>query len=305
MRIKGKKVNLFFNNLKEIPLYRVITAKVTFGNINAIDHPVESIKTLKSSPLKPSISRDRSVEATLNKSSDDSESSLISANSDEATSNKKMSLASGCAAMTCTIDETIFKIPSSYRCVNYFSSGELDRNGPASPGSGAAATGAAASIEPRRTYQPHYGRPIDEDDILLQLAIQQSLASSNSPEATDDSASLTALEVLAQEQQRQQTPMRREGGTQSLSEYHKRVGRLNQYNEEDLILQRILAESLSTATGGGGVGAGNRETTPALEDDAISRVLEMSKREEDERKRRETEEEEELRKVLELSLLEK
>lgn len=101
------------------------------------------------------------------------------------------------------------------------------------------------------------------------------------------------------------------------------------YQEEDLILQRVLAESLLTSQGGGVGGSGgetsdnlpqiqlasgttdepevNRARIPTAVGgvDVLSRVLEMSKREEEERRRRELEEEEELRRVLELSLLEK
>lgn len=102
------------------------------------------------------------------------------------------------------------------------------------------------------------------------------------------------------------------------------------YQEEDLILQRVLAESLLTSQAGvSGGGSGetsdnlpqiqlasgttvepevNRARIPATVGggvDDLSRVLEMSKREEEERRRREQEEEEELRRVLELSLLEK
>lgn len=297
--------------MKEIPLYRVITAKVTFGNINAIDHPVESIKTSSKQMV-----RDRSYEVNLknqaNKSSS-SESSLLSNHDSDETAAAFNS--------TCVIDEAIFKIPSSYRCINYYAQGSgidslLADNEQSRAGAGA--------VEPRRFnnhhHQPHYGQPIDDDDILLQMAIQQSLASMNddgsasAAQGGDRPASprLTALEMLSQQQSDQ---TRRGRGTQSLSEYHQRFGRLNQY-DEDLILQRVLAESLSMSTTDANPNANAAPQQPQLtplplplsstgDEDALAQVLAMSQREEEERKRREAEEEEELKRIIELSLLEK
>lgn len=101
-----------------------------------------------------------------------------------------------------------------------------------------------------------------------------------------------------------------------MREYHQRLnssgGTTLGYGDDELVLQRVLAESLLTSGSSTnlpqiqlpslqpGVGA-----VSAAVDDTLSKVLELSKKEEEERKRREMEEEEELRKVLELSLLEK
>lgn len=103
------------------------------------------------------------------------------------------------------------------------------------------------------------------------------------------------------------------------------------YQDEELILQRVLAESLLTShqsasqtnqtsaatdnlprihlpNSGDGDDNGDTSTVVAAvaaSGDDLARALEISKREEEERKRRELEEEEELKRVLELSLLEK
>lgn len=109
-----------------------------------------------------------------------------------------------------------------------------------------------------------------------------------------------------------------------MSEYQRRLnslgGNMRAYQDEDLILQRVLAESLLTSQGGtvpttgdnlpqiqlsslGSPGTGTSTTATTADD--LNQALELSKREEEERRRRELEEEEELKRVLELSLLEK
>lgn len=118
-----------------------------------------------------------------------------------------------------------------------------------------------------------------------------------------------------------------------MSEYQRRLnslgGNMRAYQDEDLILQRVLAESLLTSQGGTGATAGDNlpqiqlsslgspgtgtntttttttATTTTTTADDLNQALELSKREEEERRRRELEEEEELKRVLELSLMEK
>ena len=109
----------------------------------------------------------------------------------------------------------------------------------------------------------------------------------------------------------------RDGRTNSLDEYNAR--RMNlMYNEAevDLILQRVLAESLlsSGGTAANAIQTLTTATTPTRqvanfeannEENTLRAILELSKKEDEERRRREIEEEEELRKILELSLHEK
>lgn len=123
--------------------------------------------------------RDVSIEANLNNPnrSSGSETSLLSEQSAESAANLNT---------TCLVDESIFKIPPNYRCINYYAD-----NAPVSP-SGGASRGAAAPYY-------HHHRPtsaVDEDDILLQLAIQRSLGEGQADEAAGEE-NLTALEVIA------------------------------------------------------------------------------------------------------------
>ncbi|CAF0710714.1 unnamed protein product [Brachionus calyciflorus] len=239
----------------EIPLYRVITAKVTFGNIHASDNNVEYVTPIRN--FLPTNS--------LNVKKSESKSSLISNSSNEANLQE---------TPTCVVDEEAFKIPSSYRCTNYLMPDTL---------------GASLSTsQERRPHPTHYGQAVDEDDILLQLAIQQSLASS---EQSDD-AQLTALEVL--------------GGRENsnlpndLRLFNERRVVYDQTND-DIMLQRALAVSLGDTT----LTANQEQGALGYEDEAMKRILEISKREEEERRQRELDEDEELRKILELSLVEK
>lgn len=232
-------------------MYRVITAKVTFGNIHALEKNVEHVTTIRN--FMPSNSQD------VRKS--DSKSSLISNGSNEANSD----------IPTCIVDEEAFKIPTSYRCTNYVMPEGL---------------GARLSTAERRTYPNHYGQGMDEDDILLQLAIQQSLASSGADEHGEEQ--LTALEILGG-QNASNLPS-------DLREFNERRTVFDQTND-DLMLQRALAASLGETT--------IEEGAIGYTDESLRQILELSKREEEERRRRELEEDEQLKKILELSLIEK
>lgn len=182
-------INSLINYNEEIPLYRVITAKVTFGNINALDHPVENVTAIKSPTKMP---RDRSVETNLNHKSSGSETSLLSNQSDSA------AMSQLALNTTCMVDEVIFKIPSNYKCTNYYGTSSASELTIDRGGSGAAAI---ASSGGGGRHAHHYGgQPIDDDDILLQLAIQQSLSATSDPNSVgedDNEANLTAMEVLA------------------------------------------------------------------------------------------------------------
>lgn len=145
----------------EIPLYRVITAKVTFGNIHGTNVFVQNVRTMQ----------------------DD--------------------VASKDSVPMCVVNEAAFAIPASYR------------------NSGAGA--------------PHAQTPaVDEDDILLQLAIQQSLSSSSQDPfaavaAADDDAGeedkLTAMEMLGH---------RRNAAFSRVPTYGY------DFDDEDAILQRFF-----------------------------------------------------------------
>lgn len=106
----------------EIPLYRVITAKVTFGNIHALDNPVNYVTTIKNkSPTKPdniTPPRSQTMESVFLSDSDDA--FLL----DDDASNKvagaiaskvlpTKSLASKPTVnynSTCIVDERVFKV---------------------------------------------------------------------------------------------------------------------------------------------------------------------------------------------------
>jgi hypothetical protein len=247
-------------------LYRVITARVTFGNIHALDTPVESVTTIKNSGLP----RDRSVEsinATLNSNqqldnksidlllNDSSENDSESGSGKKAkklSPNKSTSLSSSTGPM-CLVDEKIFKVPSTYRCTNYYLPPDIDSSlldvnelNRTRRRVGDAATGAAPSqTTTPAAAQYHYlsHQTLDDDDILLQLAIQQSLAGgeANTNESSTDAdadadaerAQMTALEVLGHR------TLNRSGATQSLQQYNQRQANLapNQTDEE-MLLQR-------------------------------------------------------------------
>lgn len=291
----------------EIPLYRVITAKVTFGNIHALDTHVDNVTTIKN-PNKNS-----SVDSLLDQTTNEN-ASLLPIEDVDFSLKAKSTLSS-----TCIVDEKVFKIPSSYRCTNHyltFDTANLfddDTNTPQNIVGPRREAGANSIHDHRRIN--YYGQGMDDDDILLQLAIQQSMAA-NQSNSENLNEQLTALEML---DHRSSGLISRDtsGGTQSLQEYHQRQHNLIMNQDEDLILQRVLAESLLTSNSGSGA-ITDRSDTIIIEqnvlntnsrivddDEALKRIIELSKIEEDERLRALQQEDEELRKILELSLVEK
>ena len=112
--INNRLEHACFKNLLlilEIPLYRVITAQVTFDNIHGVFQPVKNVTTMSSTSM----------------------------------SNPK--------DVKCIVDESVFTVPPSYKTLG-------------------------------SNLMPHNVQ-VDEEDILLQLAIQQSLASVTDPNAID------------------------------------------------------------------------------------------------------------------------
>ena len=197
----------------EIPLYRVITAKVTFGNIHAIDQHVDYVATIKSnSPVKQS-------QVNLNVEGYESSSdrnSLLKDDECESNSPQKSSK----AASKCIVDECVFKVPPQYRCTNLS----------ASFGPQAGERHAAAASSTSNHYYNHL-QPVDDDDILLQLAIQQSLSINATNEANEDSAGNATASMQLRDSR---------GATKSLQEFNQRVNNSLTYNQadEDLMLQR-------------------------------------------------------------------
>jgi hypothetical protein len=119
--------------------------------------------------------------------------------------------------LMCTVDECVFKIPANYRCTNnYYPSGiETNLNDQSMKRNKNIA--GATNYENRN----HFSQ-LDEDDIQIQLAIQQSIALMNgNSEPTNEMTQFVA-----------------EGPT-NLEEYHRRKNnRILTHTEDDLILQR-------------------------------------------------------------------
>lgn len=193
----------------EIPLFHVLNARITFGNIFASESPAPGVVCLGG--------------AGSNASED----------------------------LQCSVESSIFDAPSTYSVI-----GDL-----------------------------HHERLRDEDDELLQFAIQQSLIESGS-----ENDQVTLWEALNKAK-----PVAYSTG------------------QEDQLLQQALAESMGLSS----------ETTAALpvasvhplyppppsydyeEDQQLRMVLEMSQKEEQEKERQRKFEEEELERILQLSLTDK
>lgn len=123
----------------------------------------------------------------------------------------------------------------------------------------------------------------DEDDDLLQFAIQQSLL-----EAGTEAEQVTVWEAL----------------TNTRPGVHH--AQATAY-EEQLQLERALQESLRMSTEPGGLGSPHRTPpTPAPPsfEEQLRLALELSSREQEERERRGQQEEEDLQRILQLSLTE-
>jgi ankyrin repeat domain-containing protein 13 len=198
----------------EIPLYRVITAKVTFGNIHAINTPVDKVTCITDSLGTPA----------------------------------------------CLVDELVFTIPNGYRSIGH-------------------------------TLPQQMASREDEDDILLQLAIQQSLSTSNQ---FGDQEQVTALEMF-------DYPIRRQRNN-SLNNLND-----SQFDDEDEILSRVIAESLLYTNQSQQIPINNNNNSnnalPTNQD--LNTILELSRREQEEREEQLRREEEEFQRILQLSLIEK
>ncbi|XP_008821098.1 ankyrin repeat domain-containing protein 13D isoform X2 [Nannospalax galili] len=145
----------------------------------------------------------------------------------------------------CEVDPTVFEVPEGYSMLG------------------------AEGNEPLR----------DEDDDLLQFAIQQSLL-----EAGTEAEQVTVWEALTNTRPGTHPPLQ-------ATVY-----------EEPLQLERALQESLQLSTESRGPGSPQR--TPPSFEEQLRLALELSSKEEEERERRGQQEEEDLQRILKLSLTE-
>ncbi|KAM7086915.1 ankyrin repeat domain-containing protein 13D isoform 2-T2 [Molossus nigricans] len=193
----------------EIPLFHVLNARITFGNLCGCDEPLSSVWV----PAPGS------------------------------------AVAASGSPFPCEVDPTVFEVPEGYSVLG-------------------------AEREP----------PRDEDDDLLQFAIQQSLL-----EAGTEAEQVTVWEAL----------------TNTRPGAH-RPAQATAYAEQ-LQLERALQESLRMSTEPRGPGSPHR-TPPALAapsfEEQLRLALELSSREQEERERRGQQEEEDLQRILRLSLTE-
>lgn len=188
----------------EIPLFHVLNARITFGNINGCDSAVEGVTTIEDA-----------------------------------------------GKITASIDETSFDSPPGYRKL-----GDI-----------------------------HHERLRDEDDQLLQFAIQQSLMDGN----TDTVEQLTFYEAL--------NNIRPPQPSRPLPSIRQ---------DEDALLQRAIAESLSLQSGDTTYPEILPETNSSSNlDDDIRLALQLSQQTLTEDEKRRKEEEEELERILKLSMQEK
>ena len=161
-------------------------------------------------------------------------------NEDSNSPTKASSSQTKSTASMCVVDESVFKIPSNYRCTNRYYSGEQknfidDKNSTTISRESTGASSARASNH----LQSRFNQPrLDEDDIMLQIAIQQSLSYSDGDVTSD----LPNIE-LSNEFNGMSTailPIRdSSGSTQSLQEYQERRNNLAcSQNDEDMLLQK-------------------------------------------------------------------
>jgi hypothetical protein len=196
----------------EIPLFHVLNAKITFGNIFASDAPAPGVTCLRDGDQ-----------------------------------------------LMCTIDSSIFDAPSTYSVI-----GDM-----------------------------HHERLRDEDDELLQFAIQQSLLESGT-----ENDQVTLWEALNKSKSARYSALQ---------------------TQEEQLLQRALAESmglcapLETASPASELscqlavlpGAVTVAATVDDDDELLKKALELSEHERREQELRQKQEEEELQRILELSLIDK
>lgn len=185
----------------EIPLFHVLNARITFGNIFASENQVPGVICLK-----------------------------------------------GNEDLQCSVDEAMFEAPSTYSVI-----GDM-----------------------------HHERLRDEDDELLQFAIQQSLVESGS-----ENDQVTLWEALNKAKPLTYSP-----------------------RQEDQLLQQALAASLGltpelTSCADTSVHPHYPPPSYGEEDEQLQLVLELSEKEEREKERQRKWEEEELERILQLSMTEK
>ncbi len=187
----------------EIPVYRVITAKVTFENIHALSRNVTNVRTEYKTASLP-----RDPVLDLEDDSSD-RSNLIKS------SKMKKSLSS----TLCIVDPKVFEIPEQYRCINLGIANEAF--------AGAQRNLPSGNIYSNRSdYLSSY--QVDEEDILLQLAIQQSL----NQETDYSNEQVTALEMFGTRSSNARS--------QSQTQITEQTNELfTNSTQEDLILQRF------------------------------------------------------------------
>ncbi|CAG0921182.1 unnamed protein product [Notodromas monacha] len=201
----------------EIPLFHILNARITFGNIFAMDSPVAGVSYVDEGERK-----------------------------------------------SCYVDESVFEAPVAYQ-----------------------RRGSAEDLIPAyHPYMHHRQVSLDEDDELLQFAIQQSLMEAGTEDEVVDV--WEALNISNPDDSPARAPPPRPG----------------LYPSEDVLMQRAIAESLSMSTGIP-VDADVIVPEDTESDVDLAQALELSRRlmlEEEELRKRE---DEELQKILNMSLLER
>ncbi|XP_068214206.1 ankyrin repeat domain-containing protein 13D [Palaemon carinicauda] len=220
----------------EIPLFHVLTARITFGNIFGLDEAISNVGTV-------------------------SEEERLS----------------------CVIDDSVFEAPTGYTIIGH-------------------------------SDQQHLQMSMDEDDALLQYAIQQSLV-----EAGTEQDQVDIWEAL---QADHKPTVRPQGPNSKPASRPSTPSRLSLQTIEDAQLQRAIEESLAMSLGvtlpprkteelavtnsseqDGPVPGGVVAVTPVDSEMAMALSLSQQHQEEEETRRRQ--EEETLKRILELSLTEK
>ncbi|MPC15249.1 Ankyrin repeat domain-containing protein 13D [Portunus trituberculatus] len=226
----------------EIPLFHVLTARITFGNIFGVDVSINKVSTVAE--------EDR---------------------------------------LSCVIEEDAFDPPSSYTVIGH-------------------------------SDQQHLQMSLDEDDALLQYAIQQSLV-----EAGTEQDQVDIWEAL---QADHRPPPGKQGPNSKPGSRPNTPAHMGLQTVEDAQLQRAIEESLALNTKGGGVQPSSQPTTlPQLRmepegdvavpgglavtpggsilDSEMAMALSLSQQHQEEEEARRKQEEETLKRILELSLTEK
>ncbi|KAF5920834.1 hypothetical protein HPG69_006145 [Diceros bicornis minor] len=222
----------------EIPLFHVLNARITFGNLCGCDEPLSSVWVPAPNSAVTASGTTAGRRGLCG--------SLVS----ECWGLSAAPLPRPGSPFPCEVDPAVFEVPEGYSVLG------TERS------------------EPLR----------DEDDDLLQFAIQQSLL-----EAGTEAEQVTVWEAL----------------TNTRPGAHP-LPQVTAY-EEQLQLERALQESLRMSTEPRGPGSPHR-TSPALAppsfEEQLRLALELSSREQEERERRGQQEEEDLQRILQLSLTE-